>query len=560
MLDFIFMTFLYFILHILDTQFLQKRRTGLLRPSLGISDDEGTYFQQPLFIVPSNRWDVELNPQIRTKRGKGIYSTLRFVDTRESSGMFKIGYFKEDSKFFKNENLYNKEHYGYNFNYRNENFLKTFFNYHDDAQSGLYLELEGMNDVDYINLEKNNNITLDTAVQILSKINIFYNTNQNYFATYFKYYQDLTQKSNADTLQQIPTFHYHSYLDTLLKNSMYYNFDIKVTNIQNKERIQNKTAEQVDFTLPITFHQSIFNEYINLSYQMNFYAQTTNFDTLAIKKTDEPIYSDGIYATNQHKFTLSTELAKGYEKFNHVISFGSSFSTHGFKIEDGYYKKNKDFCLDPENSTNQECNFYNIEKFDDMIQLEFTQYIYNKKNQEIFYHRLAQNIAMQKEKNIYEELENEMEYHITSSLSWYNNMFYNYDEKTFSKIFNKLTLEKEKITFNISHLFKNLFIQENPYKSYITSDITYRYNTHYSYLFSYDYDIEENIKKSAKIGFNYEKRCWKFGLSYVENNRPTLTLNGKSSIYDKYLYITIILKPFMSPKAKSSAFGIRLPE
>lgn len=537
-----------------------QRKTGLLLPSFGISDNEGIYYQQPIFIAPYNRWDIEINPQLRTQRGKGIYSTFRFVDTKESKGSLKIGYFKENKSYFSQQNLYNQEHYGYNFTYKNQNFLKTFFNYKTNSQSGLYINLESMNDVDYINLEKNNNITSDTATQVVSNINIFNNTEDNYIALYLKYNQDLTTQNNEDTLHKLPTLHYHSYLDTLLKNHLHYNIDIKATNIQNKKRTQNKTAQQTNIALPLTFYTSIFDEYLNLSYSANLYAQATKFDVLGLEETNEAIYENGIYATNTHEFKISTEIAKKYSKFNHVISFSSSYQLNGSEIRDGYYNKNEDFCENPQNINDPQCNFYNINKSNDILSLEFTQYLYNHRNKEILYHRLAQNISFENDKNIYGELENELEYSLTSSIKFYNNMFFNYDEKAFSKVFNKLTLEDKKITFGLSHLYKNLFIEEKSYTSYLTSSILYDYNDYYSYKFRYDYDLENKIKKSREIGFFYEKRCWKFGLSYLENNRPTLTQDEKTSIYDKYIYITVVLKPIMSPDSKSSAFGILLPK
>jgi LPS-assembly protein len=50
-----------------------------------------------------------------------------------------------------------------------------------------------------------------------------------------------------------------------------------------------------------------------------------------------------------------------------------------------------------------------------------------------------------------------------------------------------------------------------------------------------------------EFGFLYKKRCWDFGVRYAENNRPVLTNDGEaSSIYDRYIYFTIVLKPFMT--------------
>lgn len=71
------------------------RRTGLLVPALGISELEGFYYEQPIYIAEQNWWDLELKPQIRTNRGYGGYGIFRFVDSYNSSGEFTTGYFEE---------------------------------------------------------------------------------------------------------------------------------------------------------------------------------------------------------------------------------------------------------------------------------------------------------------------------------------------------------------------------------------------------------------------------------------------------------------------------------
>ena len=71
----------------------------------------------------------------------------------------------------------------------------------------------------------------------------------------------------------------------------------------------------------------------------------------------------------------------------------------------------------------------------------------------------------------------------------------------------------------------------------------------------------EAKKRGFEIGFLYQKRCWDFGLRYVENNRPILNLSGISdSVYDRYIYLTLRLKPIMSPNSNASGFAYRLPD
>jgi LPS-assembly protein len=534
----------------------KKRRTGLLMPSLGYSEAEGLYYQQPLYIAEQNWWDLEIRPQVRTNRGSGVYSDFRFVDSAISSGEFSLGYFKEYGKYFEENNLENNSHYGFNFKYDNRDVINHWFRTNYEGQSGLYVDLNNMNDVDYINLRTNNNLDTNTATQVLSRVNLFYNTDDDYIAAYFKYYQDLTLPNNGETLQKLPTLHYHSYLDTLLSNHLFYNLDVKSTNIT---RVTNETALQTDLNLPVTLQTDIFDEYLRISYNTNLYGQSSNFNFNQPSK-----YNDGYFIRNYHTFKASMDLTKAFNEVTHVIELSSTYTHGGYESRDGFYEDNQEFCEKPENQNSSQCEFYNITNIDDTLELGFTQYLYDISGKEIIYHRLAQNIYYAQNQSQYGELENELKYKISNWFSIYNNMFYNFDEKKFSKVFNKLSFKTSGFKVSLSHLYKNTFLEStstySPHTSYLTSTARYTYNEHYSYNIRYDFDIETSIKKSAEIGFLYKKRCWNFGIRYVENNRPVLTQSGESSVYDKYIYFTIVLKPLMSSKVGDSDFGFKLPD
>ena len=539
----------------LDTQ----RRTGLLVPTLGISDKEGFFYQQPIYVAPQDFWDLELTPQVRSSRGYGLYSILRFVDTPTSGGFFKSGYFNENRNYMQEENLINSEHYGFNFRYENSNLLTQWINPDFQAQTGLYMDINYMNDIDYITLATNDNIETNTATKILSRINLFYNIETNYIATYFKYYQDLTKKSNADTLQKLPTFHYHYYLDSFLEDYFLYNIDIKSTNI---ERVINKKVIQTDANIPITVKTSLFDELINISYKANFYGQNSRFSGVEEDTTDKiNEYNNGYFIRNYHTFSISTELTKSFDDFIHVLSFSSKYVLGGEERRTGYYLDQQEFCSDPDNINAKECEFYNITDIDEVLELDFRQYLYNLSGEEIFYHRLAQRISYIENKQQYGELENELNYKISNYLTIYNDMFYNFDENLFSKFFNQFTFTFDGLSLGLSHLYKDNFMKdnENRYTSYLISTAKYMYNEHYSYNFRYDYNIETDRKKSTEIGFLYAKRCWNFGLKYVEHNRPQLTQTGISSVYDKYIYLTVVLKPIMSSDSES-AYGLSIPD
>lgn len=538
----------------------KTRRTGLLKPTFGLSDAEGFFYAQSLYIAEQNWWDLEIQPQYRSSRGSGIYSTLRFIDSKTSNGEIKSGYFKELPEYFERENIANNTHYGFNIRYINNDFLNQWFSTTLNGQSNLYIDINNMNDVDYISLEEKGTYKKVTSQQVLSRINLFNNDDRSFYGLYFKYYKDLTKESNEETLQKLPTIQYHNYLSTLFNDYVFYNFDIQSHNIY---REVNKKAIQTDFNLPVTIQTSLFDEYLNLSYKTQAYAQHSQFSGSEEIYTGE--YNNGYYARTYNLFNVSTQLTKAYNRFTHAVSFGSSYTNGVVESFDGYYVDNEEFCSDANNKNESICDFYNISKIKEELKLDFSQYIFDSTGREKLYHRLAQIVSFENNESTLGELENELNLRVTKSISLYNNMFYNYDEKLFSKTFNKFSYSNYGMNISLSHLYKNSFLPAtdtySPYTSYLTSSARYTYNEHYSYHMRVAYDLELDVKKSSEIGFLYKKRCWEFGLRYVEDNRPILAQSSASSVYDRYIYINILLKPLMPSMGVTSSFlDTKLPE
>ncbi|WP_373069530.1 LPS-assembly protein LptD [Sulfurimonas sp.] len=542
----------------------RTRRTGLLYPSLGLSSDEGFYYEQPIYIAEQNWWDLELKPQIRTNRGSGLYTDFRFVDSKVSEGSLTLGAFKEQKKYYENNYLANQKHYGFDFDYVNYDFLNQLFGVKLEGQSEIYMDIQHMNDVDYINLSTNDTTGNATSQQILSRINMFYNNEKNYYGSYIKYYKYLNKEHNSDTLQQLPTLHYHHYLETLLDEHFMYNIDVKSTNIYREEGIG---VVQTDVNIPLTVQTSVFDEYLNLSFQTFLYGQFSNFT--GRDELDNPQdYDNGFYAKNYSVLQADTSLTKAFTDYTHVVSLGAKYTFRGEKKDDGYYEDYRETC---ENNSSGTCEFYNVSDTNKDFQIEFSQYLYDKTGSQILYHKLSQNIIYNNkagEKNEeYGELENELSYQITEGLNFYNNTFYNHDEDDLSKIYNRLTYKGYGFTTSLAYLYKNNFHKYGetnsgePYSKYLTSRVSYKYDEHYSYKIVYNYDLQTNLKKNLEVGFLYKKRCWDFGLRYVENNRPILSNSGDeyNSIYDRYVYFTILLKPFMESRG-NSGLSYKLPE
>ncbi len=543
----------------------KTRRTGLLMPNFGISGSEGFYYQQPIYIAEYDSWDLEINPQIRTKRGAGVYSTFRFIDSKNSHGEFNVGYFGEQSSYAKEHDLKNDYHYGFNFKYDNNDFLNQWLGTNFEGQSGLYADINSMNDVDYINLSTNDNIEQSTATQVLSRINMFYNTDDNYMGAYFKHYQYLEEDSNEDTLQKLPTFQYHHYLDTFFQDHLLYSLDLQSNNIY---RQVNTTATQTNINIPVKLQTNLFEEFLNISYTSNLYAQHSRFSGENNVTGTRP--DDGFFARNYHTFKASTQLTKAFDEITHVVGFELKHTMGGSELADGFYENNNIFCANLDNKLiakeeyERRCIFYDISEIQEFTQVDFTQYVFDSSATQILYHRLSQRLWHDNDDSKYTELENELDYKISSAISFYNNMFYNFDESLFSKVYNKFSYSDNWLNADLSHLYKEDIskLLSDPLRntSYLTSSARYTYDKHYSFNAMYNYDLEEEQKKSFEVGFLYQKRCWDFGMRYVENNRPILAETKSSSVYDKYIYFSVVLKPFMRPDKDRSNLSYKLPE
>ena len=190
-----------------------------------------------------------------------------------------------------------------------------------------------------------------------------------------KYYKDLNEDSNAETVQNLPSVQYHNYLTTLLDNHLLYNFDIQANNYHREE---GQGATQTDFNLPISLQTSLFDEYMNISYTAYLYAQQTSFNGADTQGTE---VDDGYFARNYHVISASSQLTRAYADITHVIDFGSQYILDGDELRGGFYDNEQDYCLDKTNSSNADyasrCEFYNISDIEENMQLYFSQYLYD---------------------------------------------------------------------------------------------------------------------------------------------------------------------------------------
>lgn len=516
-----------------------KRRTGLLLPSMGYSGSEGFYYEQPLYLAEADSWDIELRPQIRTFRGKGVYGTFRFVDSPKSKGDVTMGYFDEKTDYFIENDLAHQEHHGFNINYENYDFVDQWFGLDTKGQAGFYSDINWMNDVEYFNLSNGTNKdNYATTSQVFSRINAFYNEEMDYVGAYFKYFLDLTTDNNGETLQNLPTLQYHHYMETFFDEHLLSNVDVSYNNLYRPE---GKTGMKTYVDVPVVLQSAALDDYLTFSYRADIHGRHIAFGSSEEGPSTGLDYESGAYGRVSHTFDVMTEVMKGYDAFAHSMSFGVSYVDDGIEYREGFYDDIQQTCdLDP---FDDRCTFYTLKEVKDETKFQFVQYLFDESGRQLLYHRLSQ--SMDHDAQQLAELENELEWRVTDDISFYSDTFYDHDLNDITKQISTLRYNDGQISFNVNHIFEDAVrrsIDED--SSYLTSRASYRYDEHYRYFGSYAYDLERNEKKRVEVGFMYQKRCWDFGLRYVENNRPILRSGGSpDSVYDRYVYMTVMLKP-----------------
>lgn len=519
----------------------KTRRSGLLFPAFGWSGSQGFYYQQPIYFAPHNWWDLELRPQIRTKRGSGLYSEFRFVDTLSSQGSARMGYFREKGSYAAENDLAHVKHYGYGVTYQHTAPIREWFDLDLDGESGLYVDGMWMNDVDYLNLQQTDETQNVTANQIISRINGYYSSEDNYGGIYFKHYQYLNLDSNDETLQTLPTLHYHRYLENFLNDYLLISGDATVSHFY---RPNGKRAIEGSLNLPVMIQTSILDNYIDLSYTANATAKVIDFYANE-RPSEVGMYEQGKYVQLDHTISLGSSLIRPYENnVTHVINPFASYTSAGSRYYDGYYDTYKNSCDVSGTYAGAACEFYTLSTPSDTLALGVNNYLFNKGKQFVA-DRLSQNFRYDDQGSYYGELQNELEWQISEAISFYNQTAYNHDRNRITKEQNTISYKDGRVSAGLSHYYTDQLRNNQPvYASYWTADAAYQYNRYYKVFGNIAYDYSEALLKRSEIGLLYTQRCLDIGIRYVQNRRPVITnTSGSDSVDDSYIFITIILKP-----------------
>jgi LPS-assembly protein len=478
----------------------KTRRSGILRPVFGFSNSEGILFTLPYYYVLGDSADLEIDPTIRTNRGKGIYSTLRFVHSPTSYGEFTIGRFKDNNDYQQKYNLENNIHHGWSFLYSNRNLI---FN------DKLYMNFKNSNDSDYFYLNAYNN-KFDTSYLtekiITSQINYYSIYKDNYFGLYGKYFKDTTKSDNSDTMQLLPQFQYHKFSQSLFDKFLY-SIDF---NVYNYTRKTGYKAFKKSLFIPISYQINMFNNYLKFNLKENFnYAQVD-------EKGDSKDNVAKFY-TNDTILKLYSLLSKKYSFFSHSIIPSISYT-----FNNRYYINN---------NRSDYLGHYKTRK---NIKVSLEEYL--SSNDLTIYHSLSQVYYIDSNSTKSSDLFN------TLNIS-YNN-FYLHDNNKYSfdigqSIYNSFTLGYNNAIFKLegSHTYN--------YKNSESYDINgfYKFDKIHKLFADFNYDLKLKMQKYWLFGISMRKQCWNYNISFKREITPILTTNGVSGIIRKTIYFEVELIP-----------------
>jgi len=496
---------------------VNERTTGLLFPKFQLSEVEGLVYNQPYFYAPTNNLDIEFTPQIRTSRGYGGYVTTRYVDSNHSSGLFRTGYFDNFNGYANSHNL-NSEHYGFELQYNSTDFLPK-SDFFDAYQSGLYLNSTYLTDLEYLNLQKNSASSLINSNLVESRFNAFIYDEENYVGLYSKFYIDTSKKSNAETLQELPTVHYHNYMRPIFTDKLFFSFDAKV---HNYTRLKGSRAYQTEFDLPITYYDSFFNDYLDVSLSENLYLSDVFFSNLGYANKSYRYYR------NYHTLELSSDLIKSYGENTHTLHPSIVYTRPSLENETpkSYNKLNE----------NQK-ELFVTQTQKEKLSMGLSQYYYNKNLDMTLSHRLAW-IEYPNEELDRGDINNEISYS-KNSLDFYSNLFYSLDKDKIHSLTTSLSYNQSNYDIMLTHFYNNDFIFENE-TSFINTSFIHNYNEHNQWFFNYDYDLQKGFNNQWDIGWSHRQKCWGSKISFGQERIP----NIEHSFKNNKIYFELTLNPF----------------
>jgi len=500
----------------------KERSSGLLFPALGYSKFEGFLYEQPIYWAVNKSIDVEFNPQLRTKRSLGLYTTLRFVDSAYSEGKLRMGYFKDNNTYVEKHHLPDNKHYGFEFNYESSRVIKRWLP--KSFKDGLYINTTFLNDIDYLNLQKNALKHFGLTPLQESRLNYFAYNNDYYAGVNTKYFIDTRKQNNDETLQILPSIQLHKYLNKLIWNNLTYNVDFHINNF---ERPKGVTLRQAELKIPLDFTMTLLDDYLNLALGEEFYYSKFFFDNGVFD------YKNYSYFSTIHKIKFFTDLSRRYDGMVHVLQPSISYLRPGTEREApvGFVALNQ-----------KQRELFSVGLPEDAYDFSLSQYFYDTNMKLKFFQRLRQKYYQNREFSL-ADLDNEMQYNFYQ-WSLYSHITYAHEYAKIRQSSTRVSLTKPTYFFTIGHTF-NRVLADMP-TAIEADDVDFSFGYTISEKFKlnggFTYSLNDEASKQWRIGGSYHRDCWNVAASLRQDITPRPTGFTK----DNAFYIQFNFAPFGS--------------
>jgi len=516
----------------------RQRHTGFLMPHLGVSEDEGFYYEQPFFWAISPSMDLQLNPAYRTERGWGGYGTFRFADSPVSGGTIRAGYFRDDDRFVREHDLAHSEHYGLELLYSSDDLLGPWkpAGYRD----GLYANITLFNDIDYLNLQAEPLEHLEELSRFReSRLNYFLASDRDYWGLSARYFIDTASKDNNETIQILPALQYHRYASSLgegFLESVDYQLDARVYNYWREDGVR---ALRGIASLPVELHTSFLDEYLNLTVREELVASDTKFFERGELEISRNHYAAAVL---HHNLELSSDLVRPYGWGTHVMELSMLFSKTTLLAEgDLSYEEISDRLIDD----------YNLDMiYDSRVALKM-HHFFESWDGEVTGDYLAEADYYPDNDSRWNMLK--QEFHLSyGSYRFDSRIDYSLYHHTLAQLSNAFSYDGEIYGVRLEHtrirsgLYDSLEgdWREALEQNELSVDLRYRPNATFTWYGSYAYDLESDESKEWRVGMIVDRKCWNFSLVFEQNRTPILTREGSGSIRENKIFFQINFVPF----------------
>ena len=500
---------------------LTKRTTGLLLPRFKLSlnaNSEGFLYEQPFFYAPKENWDMEFAPQVRTHRGFGGYITTRFVDSNHSEGYLRTGYFKNNADYAEDYD-FNREHFGAELFYQSTDFLSEFWRPHG-YESGFYFNGTYLNDREYLNLQKESASSLLRSNLVESRLNAFLYDQKSYFGLYGRYNIDTSKESNRQTIQEIPSLHYHHFMTKIFENRLFYTIDGRV---HNYTRTTGSRASQMELDLPLTYYDTFFDDYIDFALSENIYLTHVDFSNVTQDS------SDYYYYRNYHTLELSSDLSRRYQEgFVHTLHPSITYIRPSFE---------KESSVVYEDLNEEQKELFVTQTQEEQLSLALSQYFYSADLDMTLFHKIGYSSYPQREESK-GDIDNEMGYE-NDRFSLYSNLIYAWNEEKIRSLTSSVRYNQSNYDIMLTHFYNHDFLFNNKKTSFLNGSIVYKKNQESNLFFDMDYDLKQKFNHQWKLGWSHKKKCWSAKVSIGQEVIP----NVEESFRNTVLYFELNLNP-----------------